>query len=68
MARGIDPHPLLDSAGIAAETLVDPGARVPLARYAALYNIVVHALDDEGFCLFAARCGSAASNSCAAAW
>ena len=53
VARGIDPRPLLDTAGIAAEVLDDPDARVPLARYAALYNIVVHALDDEGFCLFA---------------
>lgn len=26
---------------------------MPRARYAALYNIVVRALDDEGFCLFA---------------
>lgn len=53
VARGLDPRPLLDSAGIAAEALADPGARIPLARYAALYNIVVRALDDEGFCLFA---------------
>jgi AraC-like DNA-binding protein len=53
VARGFDTRPLLASAGIAADDLSDPGARVPLASYAALYNIVVHALDDEGFCLFA---------------
>lgn len=51
--RGMDPAPLLASAGIDPRSLQDPTARVPLAGYAALYNTVVEALDDEGFALFA---------------
>lgn len=54
IARGVDPHPMLAAAGVDAAVLSEPDARVPLASYAALYNAVVHALDDEGFCLFAA--------------
>lgn len=53
LARGIDPSALLCSAGITADALSDPQARVPLAAYAALYNAIVRALDDEGFALFA---------------
>jgi AraC-like DNA-binding protein len=61
MARnGSDPAPLLEAAGIAPARLADPEARIPLAAYAALYNRVVQALDDEAFGLFSAplRCGS----------
>jgi AraC-like DNA-binding protein len=44
---------LLAAAGIAPEVLAGE-LRVPLERYAALYNTVVAALDDEGFGLFSA--------------
>ena len=40
---------LLDAAGV---RLASADARVPLNDYAALYNVVVAALDDEGFGLF----------------
>lgn len=52
--------PLLALAGIAPEVLDDPAARVPVERYAALYNLLNHELDDEGFGLFSApmRAGS----------
>jgi AraC-like DNA-binding protein len=38
----------------------DPGARVPISSYAALYNLAVEASQDEGFALFSApvRVGS----------
>lgn len=51
---------LLAGAGIAPEVLAGSDARVPLERYAALYNATVQALDDEGFGLFSQplRCGS----------
>lgn len=52
--RGIDPAGLLRSAGVPPTVLSDRHARVPLAQYAALYNAVVQALDDEGFGLFSA--------------
>jgi AraC-like DNA-binding protein len=52
--------PLLVRAGIAPQVLDDPAARVPVERYAALYNLINHELDDEGFGLFSApmRVGS----------
>ncbi len=53
-ARGLDPAPLLREAGIVPSALRDPGARVPLAAYVALYNAIVGALQDEGFALFCA--------------
>ncbi len=53
-ARGGDAAALLRSAGVARECLDDPAARVPIADYAALYNTVARALDDEGFALFSA--------------
>jgi AraC-like DNA-binding protein len=43
---------LLEHAEIATESLRDAGARVTVARYAALYRQVSEALDDEGFALF----------------
>lgn len=53
---GHDPAPLLAACGIDAAA---PTQRVPLAVYAALYNRVAAALDDEAFGLFSApmRCG-----------
>ncbi|MDP3438547.1 MAG: AraC family transcriptional regulator [Azonexus sp.] len=47
--RGIASKPLLTAAGI---DLADPDKRIPIARYAALYNLINTALDDEGFGLF----------------
>ncbi|MGZ5078240.1 MAG: AraC family transcriptional regulator [Usitatibacter sp.] len=51
-ARGIDPKPLLLAAGLPYACLAELDGRVPIANYAALYNIVVRHLDDEGFALF----------------
>ena len=51
-AKGRRAEPLLREAGLPASCLTDPHARVPVAGYAALYNLVVRALDDEGFGLF----------------
>ena len=47
--RQIDPGPLLAASGIA---IADSASRIPIERYAALYNRVNHALDDEAFGLF----------------
>ena len=47
-----DAAPLLLGAGIAPQLLDDPTARIPLEHYAALYNRINRALDDEGFGLF----------------
>lgn len=50
MARqGRDPGPLLRASGI---DLAEPASRIPVDRYARLYNLVVLDLDDEGFGLF----------------
>jgi AraC-like DNA-binding protein len=58
--RGIDPAPLLRSAGVAESSLADRDARVPIGGYVALYNAVARHLDDEGFGLFSTpmRAGS----------
>jgi AraC-like DNA-binding protein len=48
--RHIDPAPFLSAAGI---DIADTARRVPVDRYAALYNLLNRALDDEGFGLFA---------------
>jgi len=55
--RGKDPAALLAAAGI---DLADTASRIPIDRYAALYNRINRELDDEGFGLFAQpmRCGS----------
>lgn len=45
-------RPLLLDAGIRPASLTDPAARVPVDRYAALYNGVTRTLADEGFGLF----------------
>lgn len=49
---GRDPAPLLDRTHIPRQILCDPTARVPVARYADLYNLITDELDDEGFGLF----------------
>ncbi|WP_414635646.1 AraC family transcriptional regulator [Aromatoleum sp.] len=48
--RGLDAGPYLAAAGI---DLADPATRIPIDRYARLYNDITRALDDEGFGLFA---------------
>src|SRR5690606_29332928 len=44
--RGLDPAPLLARAGI---DLADAASRIPVERYALLYNLCIEALDDEAF-------------------
>ncbi len=55
--RGMDPTPLLAAAGI---NHAEPATRIPVERYAALYNLINRQLDDEGFGLFSRPlpCGS----------
>lgn len=43
---------LLEGAHIATQVLSDPTARIPVDRYAELYNLINRELDDEGFGLF----------------
>jgi AraC-like DNA-binding protein len=50
--HGLDPTPFLTRAGIAPEKLNDSAARIPVERYAALYNLLNNELDDESFGLF----------------
>ncbi len=59
-ARRIEYGELLARAGIAPAELGDPNGRISVGNYAALYNLSVHQLGDEGFGLFAApvRVGS----------
>lgn len=47
--RGLDAEPLLRTAGIDP---AESASRIPLAQYAALYNLINRRLDDEGFGLF----------------
>lgn len=47
--RGIDPASLLSRTGI---DIADSASRIPIDRYAALYNALNRQLDDEGFGLF----------------
>jgi AraC-like DNA-binding protein len=49
---GLSPAQLLEHAGIANDLLHDRAARIPVARYAALYRLINDSLDDEGFSLF----------------
>ncbi|HAF53698.1 MAG TPA: AraC family transcriptional regulator [Thauera sp.] len=44
--RGHDPAPLLARAGI---DLADTASRIPVERYALLYNLCIEALEDEAF-------------------
>jgi AraC-like DNA-binding protein len=55
--RRLDVAPILDELGI---DIADIASRIPVDRYATLYNRLNHLLDDEGFSLFAQpmRCGS----------
>ena len=55
LRQGRDPAPLLAAAEV---NLADSASRIPLDRYAALYNLVVRELDDEGFGLFSIPMGS----------
>ncbi|MGV0952072.1 MAG: AraC family transcriptional regulator [Azonexus sp.] len=48
--QGIDAAPLLAATGI---DIADTAIRIPVDRYAALYNQINRKLDDEGFGLFA---------------
>jgi AraC-like DNA-binding protein len=49
---GRDADLLLECARIAPQVLIDPTARIPVDRYAELYNLINRELDDEGFGLF----------------
>ena len=49
---GRDTDLLLERAHIASQVLSDPTARIPVDRYAELYNLINRQLDDEGFGLF----------------
>ena len=49
---GLRSKDLLDHAEIATSLLHDASARVPVARYAALYRLINERLDDEAFALF----------------
>jgi AraC-like DNA-binding protein len=49
---GASQNELLQRAGIATTSIGDATARVPVARYAALYRLINERLDDEGFGLF----------------
>ena len=51
---GRDPAHFLERAHIAPQVLGDPAARIPVDRYAELYNLINRELDDEGFGLFSA--------------
>ncbi len=50
LRRQIDPAPILDALAI---DIADTASRIPIDRYAALYNRLNRQLDDEGFGLFA---------------
>lgn len=50
---GLSPEAVLDRAEIASSLIGQADARVPVARYAALYRLINDSLDDEGFALFA---------------
>lgn len=47
--RGVDPAPLLDTAGIPAASLALPDARIPASAFARLWLAVAQAIDDEFF-------------------
>ncbi|MCX7163672.1 MAG: AraC family transcriptional regulator [Rhodocyclales bacterium] len=49
---GLAAGSLLDRAEIARDLLDERGARIPVARYAALYRLINESLDGEGFALF----------------
>lgn len=49
IGRGRDPAPLLAAVGV---DIADAASRIPIDRYAALYNLLAREIDDEGFGLF----------------
>ena len=49
---GLSQRELLEHAGIASNLIHQRHARIPVARYAALYRLINDSLDDEGFALF----------------
>ncbi|MBK8117845.1 MAG: AraC family transcriptional regulator [Sulfuritalea sp.] len=49
---GLAAERLLEHAEIATHVLHERSARIPVARYAALYRLINESLDDEGFALF----------------
>ncbi|MBL8397289.1 MAG: AraC family transcriptional regulator [Candidatus Accumulibacter sp.] len=49
---GRDPAPLLEKAGITLPDAGNAAQRIPVDRYAELYNLINDELDDEGFGLF----------------
>lgn len=49
---GLNPTEMLSRAGIAIHLPSETGARIPVARYAALYRLINEQLDDEAFALF----------------
>ncbi|ENO90686.1 putative ornithine utilization regulator [Thauera linaloolentis 47Lol = DSM 12138] len=49
LRHGHDPAPLLAATGI---SLADAANRIPVDRYATLYNLIIAELDDEAFGLF----------------
>lgn len=49
LRAGRDPAPWLAAIGI---DLADAASRIPIARYATLYNLINREMDDEGFGLF----------------
>jgi len=53
LRQGRDPAHFLLRAGISPETFGDPRQRIPVDRYAALYNLINRELNDESFGLFA---------------
>jgi AraC-like DNA-binding protein len=58
--NGRNPASLLEAASIDTASIADPATRVPVERYAALYNLTTRANDDEAFGLFSSpmRVGS----------
>lgn len=51
-ARGIDPASYLERCDVDLRQLTDPGARISLSSYAALYNVIAREFDDEALGLF----------------
>jgi len=49
---GLNPQEMLNRAGIATYLPRETDARIPVARYAALYRLINEQLDDEAFALF----------------
>ncbi|WP_141679016.1 AraC family transcriptional regulator ligand-binding domain-containing protein, partial [Acinetobacter baumannii] len=50
-AKGLNTQIVLNKAGIPADLLMTPKARVPVATYAQLWIELANAMDDEFFCM-----------------